>query len=829
MPHRPSGTTRSAGARLALRLGLLLAVAAITLGPLALAGAAAGPLNMNARVLLQGHARSGSWAAIEVDLQNDGPPIHGELQMDGGSQSDARYAMAVNLPTSSHQTYVLHAQPPGFGRNVTVDLVADGQKIESVTVAYLVHDATQLVVGVLAEQPGPLVSQIDLPSSTSAVEPAVVPLTVADLPTRVEGWSVLDRLVWQDVDSNSLSAEQLDALRRWIAAGGRLVIVGGSAGIGTLSALPDDILPYRPTATVDADPASLASLLGTAPPGASDVVAMAGALGHGRALATSGDRAIAAELTYGAGRVTILGFDTTTSWLNDSKAVEGLWRSSLPARTSDGTLLIDDSQLLQAVYQLPALALPPTGGLLAIIGAYILIIGPINYLILRRLDRRELAWVTMPVLVLAFAGAAFGYGALLRGTDVVVNEVAIVHGAPDATEATAQVYFGIFSPNRATYRIEVPGGALLAAPISGDPFGQGTTTLDIIQGTGTAEPSAVRNLSVGTGSIRIVRAQVPVSAPRMRANLRLVDGNLIGTLENASEEDLENVAVVLGSSVVVLGNVPAHESRDVKLTVRENPFGASLADQIVGAAFDNTTPEAVRRSIRYQIVNQLTFDPTGMFNNSLSADQAVILAFGRNQVLDIKLGNETPRQNGNILYYVPIPIEIQGHVAFSADLMRSTVVEADAQLFSKDRFFLSLGNGKATIAYKPIPFDGTFAAGSIGLGLSSGGGIGGLGGGKDIEPLAEIPVACTDSNNTLPAGCQPRRDDFLPEVEVFDLTGDGAWRRLPRMSSDAAYNLIDPERYADPATGQVLVRFVNDNPGLEAGFGFQLVLEGDVK
>ena len=358
---------------------------------------------------------------------------------------------------------------------------------------------------------------------------------------------------------------------------------------------------------------------------------MAGALVGGRALATSGDRAIAAELAYGAGRVTILGFDPTTSWLNESKAVEGLWRSTLPARTADGALLVDDSQLIQAVYQLPALALPPTEGLLGIIGAYILIIGPINYLILKRLDRRELAWVTMPVLVLAFAGAAFGYGALLRGTDVVINEVAIVHGAPDATEATAQVYFGIFSPNRATYRVDVPQGALLASPISGDPFGQATTTLDILQGTGPGEPSAVRNLSVGTGSIRIVRAQVPVTAPRMRADLELVDGNLVGTFENASDELLENVAVVLGSSVVVLGNVPARESRDVRLVVRNNPFGASLADQIVGSAFDTSTPEAVRRSIRYQIVNQLTYDPMGMFNNSLSAEQAVIMAFARSR------------------------------------------------------------------------------------------------------------------------------------------------------------------------------------------------------
>ncbi|HET9853211.1 MAG TPA: hypothetical protein VFP56_12015 [Candidatus Limnocylindrales bacterium] len=817
-------------ARLALRLASVLAAGAVLLGPLAIAGSAAGPLNMNARVLLQGHARGGSWTAIEVDLQNDGPPITGELRMDGGSESNARYAMAVKLPTNSHQTYVLHAQPPAFGRNVTIDLVADdGRELESVSVAYLVHDATQLVVGVLAEQPGALISQMHLPSSTRGLEPAVFPLTIGDLPSRVEGWSALDRLVWQDLDSNNLTPEQLEAMRRWIAAGGRLVIVGGSAGIGTLSAFPDDILPYRPTATVDAAPEAFASILGSAPDGAADVPAMVGALARGRALATAGDRAIAAELGYGAGRVTILGFDPTSSWIGEDKAVESLWRSVLPARTSDGTLLIDDSQILNAVYQLPALALPPTEGLLGIIGAYILIIGPINYLILKRLDRRELAWITMPVLVLGFTAAAFGYGALLKGTDVVVNEVAIVHGAPDATEATAQVYFGVFSPTRATYRVEVPGGALLASPISGDPFGQGSTTLDIVQGTGEEESSAIRNLSVGTGSIRIVRAQVPVSAPRMRADLHLVDRSLTGTFENASEEPLENVAVVLGSSVAVLGDVPPGESRDVRLTIRDNPFGASLADQVIGAAFDNDTPAAVRRSIRYQLVNQLTFDPTGMSNGSLSLDQAVIMAFGQKQTLDVKLGSETPRQTGNVLYYVPVEIGIAGHVAFSSDLMRSTVVEADGQ-FSKDRFFLNLGNGSATLAYQPIPFEGTFSASGLRLGLiSGGGGLGELGKGKDIEPLAETTIVCTDSNNTLPKGCQARREDFLPEVEVFDRSGEGRWLRLPRMSSDTVYNLLNPQRYADPATGQVLMRFVNDNPELQAGFGFQLVLEGDVE
>ena len=61
---------------------------------------------------------------------------------------------------------------------------------------------------------------------------------------------------------------------------------------------------------------------------------------------------------------------------------------------------------------------------------YIALIGPINYLVLRRLDEREWAWVTMPALIAIFAVGAYAYGSALRGSDVIVNEVAIVRGAP---------------------------------------------------------------------------------------------------------------------------------------------------------------------------------------------------------------------------------------------------------------------------------------------------------------------------------------------------------------------------------------------------------------
>jgi hypothetical protein len=229
------------------------------------------------------------------------------------------------------------------------------------------------------------------------------------------------------------------------------------------------------------------------------------------------------------------------------------------------------------------------------------------------------------------------------------------------------------------------------------------------------------------------------------------------------------------------------------------------------------------------MVNQLAFDPTGQTAGSLSADQAVILAFGSDELLDLQVGDQQPRRNANVLYYVPVGIGIHGKVTFGTDLLHSSVLDSNAQFFSKDRFFLSMGAGQATIAYQPIPFEGRFTVSELRLSLGSGGGGQGvLPGGKAITPLASIPATCTDGTNTKPAGCVAPRLDLLPEIEMFDRSGAGAWVRLPQITADASYTLADPARYVDPATGQVQVRFVNDNPQSN-GFGFQLVLVGDVE
>ena len=822
MPHIDLRATRLVAAA-ALALGMLL--------PTALPAAAADPLTIEARVMLQGHARVGAWTAIDVRIRNDGPPLVGELRLAGGAQGRTRFSTPVDLPTTSDKHYRLYAQPPAFGNQIEVALVSGSRTVASRAVAFTVHDSTQLVVGIVAERPQGIVGGIDLLPSQSGAQPAIVALTPEDLPDRVEAWSPLDRLVWQDVDSTQLTTEQLSALRGWLAAGGRLVITGGTANPSSLSAFPDDILPFRPEATIEVAPEALSGLLGATPAAATDLPALSGSLARGRALASVGDRAVAAEAVYGSGAVAIIGFDPTVAWIADSvSAGAGLWRGLLPPRTSTVVVTAEDGQIVSAVSQLPALALPPIDGLLALLAGYIVLIGPANYLVLRRLDRREWAWVTMPILIAVFAVGAYAFGAALRGLDVIVNEVAIVRGAPDATEGTAQVYLGVFSPSRGTYQVEVGGGALLASTLTGDFVSGGeTAALDIVQG----DPARVRDLVVGFGSLRTLRAEAATSVPRIQASLRLDGGTLKGELRNLSDETIERPAIVLGSSVVVIDDLEPGEGSTVSLPITANPFGQSLSDRILGTLFfgdpTRTDDGSQRNTVRHFVIDQLTFDPNWGTTGQLPSETPVLLAWGSRQVLDVRIEDQVPRRTGNVLYYIPLAMEVAGETAFEADLIRSSVVEVDALFFGRDPYSVNFGSGSVTMAYRPVAFDGALRPNRLIIAMGFGGDIGNLHG----TPVPIAPATVPEPSPEPTPPCDPNLKECffqegLPGVELFDRSGAGTWVMLPQLRQGTAYEVADPARYVDSATGAILVRFSNERQE-GSSFSFQVRIEGVVE
>ena len=93
-----------------------------------------------------------------------------------------------------------------------------------------------------------------------------------------------------------------------------------------------------------------------------------------------------------------------------------------------------------------------------------------------------------------------------------------------------------------------------------------------------------------------------------------------------------------------------------------------------------------------------------------------------------------------------------------------------------------------------------------------------------IEPLEAIPVTCTDA---VKEDCETIVPDGLPETELFDLT-TSAWVRLPHLNQTSRHSVADPARYVDPASGTVMIRFVNE-VNEQVGFNVSLSIRGTVQ
>jgi hypothetical protein len=617
-----------------------------------------------------------------------------------------------------------------------------------------------------------------------------------------------------------------------------------------------ELLPYDPAKTVDVDPSELTALLGGLPTGAVTIPAVAGTLDHGSVLARSGDEVVAAQAAYGRGAVSMIGFDPATSWISESSASDALWHRLLPQ--SNGPVLnplaiTDDSQIIYALQNLPSVDLPPIEQLFALLLGYIVLIGPINYLILRRLDKREWAWVTIPALVAVFAVGSYTLGATLKGSDVIVNEIAVVRAAQGAGRGIGQAYIGIYSPSRRSFDVRIPGGALLSNPASQAQISGTETPLDVVFGDST---SRLRNFEVGFGVLRGFRAEAPADAPQVDADLTVRAGRLQGTVTNRSDATLENVAVLYSGGAAVLPSLEPGQTKDVDLDLTGNPFfGYGLSEVIFGSSFPRDSAQAREVTTRRAVIDQLF--PWG---SQGSNDTPLLLAWRKGPVLNVDLaGDQQPNRVGEGLFMIPLAAKLDPQQVFADSVMRRTIVETSAANAWGDSSGMYLSRGTMTVEARPSAFDGSFETSSLEIALTQGdqrslGGSGSLLEPLSAEqqpdqqdPLSEGPTASPGPSASADPSAAPGNDgppppcckggigfpggDTLPDFQLFDHSSQ-MWVEFPHPDAFSSYLIANPQRYVDPS-GAVLFRFVNRSDAGQFGEDqkyFQLLirLEGTI-
>lgn len=624
-------------------LALLVAVAAVlALQPVrsfAAPGSAQRPgLKMAAHAAFDGSFKYGEWLPIWVELENTGSDLEAEIsvRLVGGTGTSV-FATPASLPTGSRKRIPLYVLANNFTHELDVQLVKDKQVLASQKVAVSPRPNLNYLVGIVAPQRGALsiLGTIILPGQSRLKE--LLDLTLADIPERAEGLRSLDSLVLNDVDTSSLTPEQKQALLAWVRQGGRLIVGGGAGAQRTASGLPAELLPLLPRRVIEVDTlpglAPLANDLPIRVPGPFVIATGESDESQGRTLAMQDGVPLVRERTVGSGAVDFVALDLTVAPFDAWSGAPRFWETIVSPGSSYPDWLPPDASLRQmrstpmyyALTNLPSLDLPSVRSLAVLLGIYILLVGPVNYVLLRWRKKLHYAWITIPVLTLAFSAGAFGLAYLQRGTDLILNKIATVRIQPDGT-ADVNSYIGLFSPAQQSYEIEVAGGGLLSPlsqdynPWSAGAGGAGLNEMVFVQG----EPGRVRGLTVNQWSMQsfATEGQWTDLGP-ITGDFALEGDQLVGTVHNGTAFVLTDVVLILGNTFARIGDIPAGQDAAATMSLPAASTtmpGAQVVYRIFEQEMMKSGPSGPPREAQLkQSVLESALQPGGWFIDPMSA------------------------------------------------------------------------------------------------------------------------------------------------------------------------------------------------------------------
>ncbi len=549
---------------------------------------------------LEGLSKPSCWVPVVVEVENGGDEVEGRLEADVGWRNDVvHYRRPVRLAPNARQRHTLLVRSDRLPRDLTVrfrgveadvkwrNIEADDSVVLAVSGD---RSALNIVQGLALKAgksaPAPPGGYYRRSGAPRLPQAYVAHAAVSELFDAALAYDAVDAIALGSVSLRPLTPEQKKALHEWLRAGGTLVVAGGSDVARLQDPFLREVLPVEnPVPQPVASLSALGSRFASAMPSGGAVVARAQPrAGAGVWVEQDGIPLIVSH-AVGNGTVVFLAFDYDQAPVRGWYGQRGLWREIL-TQTERPDIVRDlanqgaqwqqyysgyggapPGNLAAAVADVPSMDLPSARLVGLFFLAYILCLVPINYLVLKRYDRREYAWATTPAIVLVFCLVAWFVGHGIRGGSMLLYRLDVAEATAQSDAAAGVSYLGLFSPRRTTYALQAPGAAGLQEASSqptmyGGPPSSTNTPYTVVEGDDTR----VEDLTMNMYAMRVFNAPVQRDlGGRVTASLRYdAVGGIEGTIHNGTRQRLEGGVVVLGQSTCKVGAVSSGDDVEVQ-------------------------------------------------------------------------------------------------------------------------------------------------------------------------------------------------------------------------------------------------------------------------
>jgi hypothetical protein len=546
-------------------LGLLLPAASAT-------ASAEQELQLSGVAGWGGRALRGEYAPVLLDLDNRG-------------KKDAELRIAVvwaaSFATQPSENPLYQTVSGRVGPTHLLSLTLPSHSRKRLSLSLLTPDSAQISVWAFAlDEKDRTVARTELPVRLLDPEKQIVAIVGTTWPEGIEAaglelahivpdelpedwsaYSALEALIWMDGRANEIrSTAQVEALRHWISSGGTFCVARANT-VAIAGSPIADLLPVTLGATRELE--SLGG--GRFPPGPTAVLESSVRKGAVRAEASGVPLVV--EASRDAGRVIFAAFNPSNVPFQGWSGMPSLWRWLLqlapapkPAPDRNGVperapRAIGSLQLAQQIRRFPDIAAPEIGGLFLLIILYLVVVGPVDYFLLRWLRKLEYTWFTFPAYVVLFTMFILLVGGAFIRRAAHQRELAVVDHYPESGFTRQHALGAVLAPADILYKVDD------AEPLSSNFIDNDRTTTSDVRIVRTPERRAENwliNLNY-TGLAMVDRCFTGPSP--LSYALRPQDGPQIAlTVKNGTGEALQNAWLVTSRGVYSIPEIPSGES-----------------------------------------------------------------------------------------------------------------------------------------------------------------------------------------------------------------------------------------------------------------------------
>ena len=431
------------------------------------------------------YTKHGVWLPLEVELTNQGKDLQGTLRVIPNENNQGfqgldtlDYVSSVVLPQGSIKSFNFYITVQDLLTSAVIELVSGDKVIAKQTLNLTLLSEDQWVIGLLDRSEEGLNSLGGL-KQANWLAPILITVKNEDLPEKAELLNFFDILLIDDVNLK-LTKEQATALTHWVSRGGTLVVGGGSGWQKVLPNLPPELQAVTVSGienrTLSALPHSLSEPVSEPLAGPVRIANLQ--TSQGKPLFAEQGQPLAVNYQLGEGKVIYLAFDPALEPMSNWPGAQLLWKNLLidekyNAANSQGPGQFggpffkgqsnNSYGLANALGNIEDMVLPSLQNMGMIIGLYLLLAGLVNYLVLKKIDKREWTWITVPTLAVVFVLLIYFTSLKTRPAEVISHQINVVDVKPGTSLAKVTSVTGLFAPNHATYSLQLEGRHLVGA------------------------------------------------------------------------------------------------------------------------------------------------------------------------------------------------------------------------------------------------------------------------------------------------------------------------------------------------------------------------------